>query len=342
MLCTADFGRWREIVINPVDAPAPWRGDLLQDQPKLWLRTLTLAQVEELSAVAARIESAGVALSDINIRNYPIPVLCDAMVEWKRLIHSGAGMILVRGLPVRELGKAKSAICYWLIGLHLGLPVPQNAQGETLVDIRDTGAMPSDHNTRLYKTRADLSFHTDGADIIGLLCLRSGKSGGVSRICSSVEVYNKILRRRPDLAALLEQDFHHHAHGQFGPDGPKTFVYPIVSRKDGIFRMLLLLWYIRNAAEDFPEIAILTPGEHELLDLLESVPMEKGMALDMKFQEGDMQFLKNSVVLHARTEYEDWEEPDDKRHLLRLWLSVPDAVDGDDALRSGFGGAAAQ
>ena len=105
--------------------------------------------------------------------------------------------------------------------------------------------------------------------------------------------------------------------------------------------MFLLIWYIRNTAIDFPEIASLSAEQNELLSLLELIPLEAGVALDMSFQEGDMQFLKNAVVLHARTDYEDHEEPDQKRHLLRLWLSAPDFLDGDERLRHGFGSAKA-
>jgi hypothetical protein len=322
--------------LHPVAVPAPWRGEGLQARPCQWLRLLSPAQIEELEQTSARIEAAGLTRKQIDVAQWPLPAMAATLAEWREQIHRGHGMILVRGLPARRMGKARAAIAYWLLGLHLGAPVPQNAQGETLVDIRDLGQAPSDHNVRLYKTRAELSFHTDGADIIGLLCLREGKSGGVSRICSSVQVYNEVLRRRADLAPLLEDEYHHHAHGQFGADGPKTFRYPIVTRRDGLFRMMLLIWYIRNAAEDFPDIAPLTPAQHELLDLLEQIPFEPGVALDMQFQEGDMQFLKNSVVLHARTEYVDWDEPEEKRHLLRLWLSAPDFTDGDDLLRHGF------
>ena len=219
----------------------------------------------------------------------------------------------------------------------MGTPVSQNTDGDLLGHVRDTGADPNDHNTRLYKTRTELSFHTDGADLIGLMCLRAGKSGGVSRICSSVHVFNEVVRRRPDLAPHLLKPFHHHAHGQFGPGGPKTFEVPVVTIDGPVFRMFLLLWYIRNAAQDFPEIAALSPEQVDVLDLLEQITQEPDTPLDMSFQPGDMQFLKNSVILHARTEYEDWDEPDKKRHLLRLWLSRPDFYDGDMILRGGIG-----
>lgn len=290
-----------------------------------------------MRAAAARALASGVPVEQLGRDSVLEAEMAPALAQWRRMLAQGHGMVLVRGLPVRDMGKQACAAAYWLIGLALGRPVPQNVAAERLVDIRDTGASPDDHTVRLYKTRAELAFHTDGADVIGLLCLRAGREGGVSRICSSVEVYNRILARRPDLAAMLERPWHHHAHGQNGPGGAPTFTYPIVSRADGAFRMLLLTWYIRNAAQDFPELAALGPGELELLDLLEAVPEEPGMALDMHFAEGDMQLLKNAVVLHARSEYADWDDPEEKRHLLRLWLAAPDMGDGDDALRSGIG-----
>jgi len=319
-----------------VESPSPWRGDVLQARPEQWLYELNADEIETIVGAAHVVVRRGVALEAVSREHYPLTGLSVALTDWRDRLDHGHGMVLIRGLPVRAIGRDVARAAYWLIGLHLGLPTAQNPAGELLVDIRDTGASASDHNVRLYKTRAELAFHTDGADIIGLLCLRGAKSGGVSRVCSSVEVYNQVVARRPELAPLLEQEFHHHAHGQLGPSGPKTFRYPIVSREGGIFRTMLLTWYIRNAAEDFPEIAALSDAEQSLLDLLEWLPFEPGIALDMNFQEGDMQFLKNSVVLHARTDYEDWDSAEEKRHLLRLWLNVPEFADGDDRLRHGF------
>lgn len=315
-----------------VSTPTEWRGDALQDRPEKWLIHLSVAEISEVRAAARRLIARGEPLTQAARADAPLGA---RMGEVRDRLQHGVGVVLLRGLPAREMSKAEAAAAYWLLGLHLGDAVSQNVTGDTLVDVRDTGASASDHNTRLYKTRAELTFHTDGADVIGLMCLRTAISGGVSRICSSVYVYNEVLRRRPDLADLMEHPFHHHAHDQFGANGPKTFQYPIVSRENGIFRMFLLLWYIRNAAKDFPDLAKLSPEQHALLDLLESIPAEPGVALDMQFQEGDIQFLKNSVILHARTEYEDYAEPEEKRHLLRLWLTARDFTDGDDMLREG-------
>ncbi len=322
--------------MKPFESVADWFGADLQDRPEKWLFQLTDDHLGELDEAIHALERLAKPLTDIAQHDVPLHGLAPAIESWLDQLRSGMGVILVRGFPVEKYTKEQAALAYWLIGRHMGAPVSQNTDGDLLGHVRDTGADPGDHNVRLYKTRVELSYHTDGADLIGLMCLRAGRSGGVSKICSSVHVFNEVVRRRPDLAPLLLKPFHHHAHGQFGKDGPKTFEAPIVTIDGPVFRMFLLLWYIRNAATDFPEFAALSPAQSELLDLLEAITQEPGIALDMSFQPGDMQFLKNSVILHARTEYEDWSEPDKKRHLLRLWLNRPDFYDGDAIQRSGI------
>jgi hypothetical protein len=70
--------------------------------------------------------------------------------------------------------------------------------------------------------------------------------------------------------------------------------------------------------------------------MMEQTANDPGLYLDMEFRPGDIQLLKNSVILHKRTAYEDWDEPERKRHLLRLWLAAPDFEDGDEQLRGGI------
>lgn len=320
--------------IAPLAHPACWRGADLRGQPERWVRSLAPAEVAELRTVAATLE--GRPLAGIASANLAPRALAPLLADVRERLERGLGFVLLRGVPVRELGKEAAGRAYYWLGHQLGTAVSQNADGDLLGHVRDTGADPNDHDVRLYKTRVELAFHTDGADVIGLLCLRAGRSGGASRIASSAWVYNEIVRRRPDLAPLLAQVYQHHAHGQNGASGPKTFGLPIVVRTPDTFRMTLLTWYIRNAAEDFPELAQLSDAQRELLDLLEGIPREPGVALDMDFQPGDVQLLKNAVILHARTAYEDWDDPDEKRHLLRLWLSQPSFTDGDPELRSGI------
>ncbi len=322
-------------VAKPVhDHPAAWIGRDLRQRTD-WLHRLSPRELEELDAAVVGLSASGKPIASITAADYPLLELDAAIQTWRTTLESGRGFFLVRGFPVRKYTTEQAALAFWIIGAHLGEPVSQNSDGDLLGHVRDTGVAPNSLETRLYKTRAELTFHTDGADIIGLFCLRKAKKGGVSRIASSVAVYNEIVRRRPDLAPLLFSRFPNYMPG---PEGVakkgSVFNYPIVTLAADVFRMLFLGWYIRDS-QSLPETPRLTPQQLELVDLLERIPNEPGMALDMHFSEGDMQFLKNSVILHARTDYEDAAEPDEKRHLLRLWLTAKSFRDGDDALRKG-------
>jgi len=312
--------------------PADWRGRDLEPRND-WIHALTTAELAELDAAIAVLGQSEKPLEQIVAADFPLVELGRSIEQWRSALEAGRGFFLVRGFPVREYSEAQAALAFWIIGRHLGEPVSQNSDGDLLGHVRDTGAPPNSLETRLYKTRAELTFHTDGADIIGLFCLRTARRGGVSRIASSIAVYNELVRRRPDLAPLLSEPFPNYMAGREGSRG-SVFEYPIATIDDDVFRMLFLGWYVRDS-QRLPETRRLSAGQLAAVDLLESIPNEPGMALDMQFAEGDMQFLKNSVILHSRTEYEDAREFDEKRHLLRLWLSARSFRDGDDRLRSG-------
>jgi hypothetical protein len=317
--------------LGPLPGPAAWYGrDLARSDE--WMYRLSRPETDELlRLVAAR---RGVAREQIGVDDVPLRALAPAMQAWRETLRRGRGFVLVRGLPVDRMTDEDAALAYWILGLHLGTPAPQNFLGETLVDIRDVGADPDDPSTRLYKTRAEQDFHTDGADIIGLLCLRTSKSGGASRIVSSVTVFNEVLRRRPELAPVLFRDFYWHYFEPQMP-APVHFVRPICSRKGSGLNTFFIPWYIRRAQE-LADVPPMSAEQAAAVELLEATANDPSLYLDMEFLPGDIQLLKNSVILHKRTTYEDWEDPARKRHLLRLWLSAPDFDDGDEQLRGGI------
>ena len=296
---------------------------------------LTGDEIAELEAAVEQLSAGGKALVEIEANDRPLRVLEPALRDWLRELDLGRGFVLVRGLPVERWGKEKSALAWWLIGRHLGEPVSQNSNGDLLGHVRDDGSTPGDPGIRLYRTRAAQDFHTDGADIIGLLCLQPAKSGGLSRIASSVTVFNEILARRPDLAPALFEDFAWNAYGQQAGGAPPHFTMPICSVVGGRLRTFYIGWYIRDA-QGLPEAPRMSPAQAEVVDLVEKIAGDPRFHLDMDFRPGDMQLLKNSVTLHARTEYQDWEDAARKRHLLRLWLTAREFDDGDETLRAGI------
>lgn len=222
-----------------VNNSAAWMGDELSKETS-WIYHLSQTEINELDQAIRILISQNKPLTEIKREDFPLNNLAVSIAKWSDELNTGLGFVLVRGFPSEKYSVEENSIAYWLIGRYLGEPISQNFDGETLVSIRDVGADPNDVNTRLYKTRAEQDFHTDGADIIGLLCLQKSKSGGASRIVSSVSVYNEIVRQRPDLGPLLFEDFYWHLHGQHLPDQPPYFKLPICAFRNGHFRLFYL------------------------------------------------------------------------------------------------------
>jgi hypothetical protein len=298
-----------------------------------WIYQLDATEVRDALRVAEAVASSSAGATSLERNAIPLGTLAEAAKQWRDALHRGRGFVLVRGLPVDRMSPSEAAAVYWLLGQELGSPVPRNFMGELLTDIRDTGADPDDPSTRLYKTKAEQDFHTDGADIIGLLCLKTSKSGGQSRIVSSVTVYGEVLRRRPDIAPLLFENFYWHYFEPQMP-APVHFARAICTQRGDSLNTAFIPWYIRRAQE-LPDVPPMSPAQHAAIETMEQTANDPSLYLDMDFQPGDIQWLKNAVILHKRTAYEDWDEPEKKRHLLRLWLAAPDFEDGDEQLRRG-------
>ena len=321
-----------QIPPDPISAPAGWFGADLARSRASWTLELTPAQQAEL--VQAAEAMADLPLASIDRASAPLPTVSPLLRRLREEVQTGLGVVLLRGFPVDRLPVDDARRGYWLLGRHLGDAVAQNGAGEVMCDIRDTGADPADPDVRLYTTSAEQDFHTDGADIIGLLCLRAAETGGISRLASSITVFNEVARERPDLVPLLFEDWHWYLHGQRPADVAPTFALPI-TRWDGEHLSTFFIgWWIRRA-QGVPGVPALTSEQQELLQVYERVANRPDVYLDMDFRPGDMQWIRNAVVLHKRTAYTDPADPDRRRHLLRLWLAARDFADGEELLRGG-------
>jgi hypothetical protein len=303
---------------EPVGGRAAWRGETLA-RTRDWIVSLDAAAVGELERAGAEARRRGLDLATMRREDFPLPHLAPAIRAWARELVDGRGFLVVRGLPVARWSEAEASLVYWGLGLHLGLPGAQNVAGDLLGHVVDTGDDATDPFVRRYRTAGDIAFHCDLADAVGLLCLRTAKRGGASRVVSSVTVYDELLRRRPDLVERLYEPvaLDRREEARTGPG----WVPAIPCRwADGRLRTFYHSDYFRSAARHAD--APVGPRERELFDVYEAIAREPGVALDMQFEPGDVQLVSNHLVLHARTAYEDWPEPARKRHLLRLWLTL--------------------
>jgi hypothetical protein len=315
-----DHHRHHLLLVTAAIDPAAWRGvDLAKSRE--WVHDLSSAEVDELAEAVSAARKSGIDAATLRRGDIVLPRLGPVIDDWADALDTGRGFVLVRGLPVDELGEADAALAYVALGLRLGVPVSQNAEGDLLGHVRDDGSNPNDPTVRRYRTRLGQPFHVDGSDIVGLLCLRPAKSGGLSQIVSSVSIYHELLQRRPDLVPLLSATWYFDRYGEERAGEKPWFAMPIVSGLPGRFRFTYLRWYI-DKAQDHPAVPRLSAEQVELLDLVDELAQDPLLRLDMDFLPGDIQLLANRTILHARTEYEDDPDPELRRHLLRLWLTL--------------------
>lgn len=304
-----------------IDGPAAWLGDDLRDSD-VWIHPFSEAEIAELEAALAHVKTLRLPLAEVRKEHFPLPTLGPVLAHIQDEVLNGRGFQLMRGLPVQRYSIEESATIYWGMGMHLGRPVPQNAQGHLLGHVRSLDYDLNDPNVRVYQTRERQTFHTDSCDIVALLCLQTAKSGGLSSLSSSVSIYNEMVRRRPDLAALLFEPFATDRRGEVPEGMMPYFNLPVFNEYEGHFSVIYARRYIMSA-QRFPEVPRLTEAQLEALDLVDSLAEDPHFRIDMELRPGDIQYVCNHVVLHDRTEYEDWPEPERKRHLLRFWLCPP-------------------
>ena len=285
-----------------------------------WIFRLSPADIAEIDAAVDRFRASGIDLFRISAADFPLPTLGPRLRALQREIIEGRGFVLIRGVPVQRYDRTMSAIAYMGIGRYFGDPVSQNAKGHLLGHIKDLGHSRRDPKYRGYQTTEELRYHTDSCDIVGLLCLARAKSGGLSSIASAGAIFNEIRRRRPDLLAVLVEPFYLTRNGEIPAGKQPWYKLPVFSFYGGYMTTLYGARDVRMA-QLLDGVPPFTEAQREALDLVLTVAEE--VSLKMDFDVGDIQLLHNHVILHARTEFEDYAEVDRKRHLLRLWLSAP-------------------
>ena len=303
---------------SPISSPAAWkRSDLAS---ALWRVRLSPDEIGEARRAVTEWQARNLRLADMTQSDFLLPTLAPRIASWRREVSAGRGLQVVSGVPVHEWSVEESSVFFWGLGQHLGQPGAQNRKGDLLGHVRDTGADKSDRYVRQYLTTQNIPFHCDAADMVGLLCLRKAKSGGLSRIASSVSVYNELLRRRPDLARRLFDPFMLDTRDEAEANGLKVLPVPPCRYAGGALRTFWHSEYFRTSQRHAG--VRLTAAENELFDLYDEISALPDFHIDMELEPGDVQLLSNHTVIHARTDYADHPEADRKRHLLRLWVTL--------------------
>jgi len=301
-----------------------------------WIMRLSEAEIAEVEHALRQLDAKGIDATSITAEDVPLPTLAPRLQRLLDEVLNGRGFVLIRGLPVERWTKREAAIAFLAIGVHLGNLRRQNAEGHLLGHVRDMGRSSDDPNTRIYQTRERQTHHTDSCDVVGLLCLHAAKSGGLSSLVSSTTIFNEMRRRRPDLLRVLLEPIETDRRGEV-PEGSKPyFTIPVFNYHDGLVSAIYQRQYIESARR-FPDVAPLSPLQIAALDLLDELANDPKLNLMMELQLGDIQLVHNHTILHDRTAFKDYPEPERKRHLLRLWLAPPGARSLPEVYTERFG-----
>ena len=287
-----------------------------------WQMPLSATEVAEVEAATRALVARDADIAVLKPQDFPLPTLGARLrSRVDNEVLNGRGFLLMRGLPVERWSMREAATAFFGLGAHLGSARSQNGKGHVLGHVQDLGLDVNDPNVRIYQTHERQTYHTDSCDIVGLLCLKTAKSGGLSALVSSTTIFNEMRRRRPDLLKLLFQPIATDRRGEV-PEGQKPFFeIPVFNWHQGYLTAIYQRQYI-DSAQRFPEAPRLTPELVEALDMFDSLANDPALNTFMEFKPGDVQLVHNHTMLHDRTGFEDWPEPERRRHLLRLWLAA--------------------
>ncbi|MFT5128662.1 MAG: hypothetical protein ACI8W8_002280 [Rhodothermales bacterium] len=299
-----------------------WRAAALPDCEE-WGLELNTAERAEFASLLANADSA-------------IPDLRTRLLWIRDRLETGAGVVLLRNLPIADSAEPAVRGAFLRLASEIGTALSQAADGSRIFSVRDAGFAKDDPRARGPNTSKRLSFHTDRCDVIGFLCLQDAMHGGDNEIVNSRAVYERIALERPDLLEILKQPFYYKRHTVDLGNAQPWCQQPIFSFCEGQFACSFLRVLIERAHAD-PALPSLTDLQVEALDFLEDTAAKPDLFLRFRQHPGDLLLLNNWAILHRRTAFEDWPEPERRRHILRAWLAVPNSRPLDPMFAANYG-----
>ncbi|MDX2381284.1 MAG: TauD/TfdA family dioxygenase [Acidimicrobiia bacterium] len=311
-----------------LEAYANWTAADVTDRSD-WTLRLSADDHAELDVALTHARSTNDDVLDVTVDDFPLPTLSARLTSLADELINGRGFGRIAALDVARLGAEDASWIYWGIGMHLGQPWPQNAKGHLLGDVTDQGKAPDDPTARGNEIGGhSLMFHSDGSDLVGLLCIDDGVSGGESLVSNALGAYNRLARERPDLAATLYEPLPYDFRGEQRHGGLPYYLLPTFTEHAG----RLFIRYIRpfiEASQRHADAPRLTPAQIEAMDAYDAIIYSPENRVEMALEPGDIQFVNNYHVVHGRNSYVDDRAIGRVRWLKRLWLAT-DVLGPDD------------
>ena len=293
-----------------------------QEKKSDWIYNLDNDDIQEIEKVTDKFLLSKIPLKNIkneyfNLENLKKKYLNKIDNELK----NGRGFALMRGIPVHKWDREKIITAYMGVCSFFGNFRVQNKKGHLLGHIKDLGKdTKKDFNARVYETSYRQTFHSDRSDRVTLLCLSKAKKGGESLLVSSMTIFNKILENHPEHLTTLFEPFPLDRRGEEGGNQKGYSMTPVYSEKNGKISSYFLRQYLESSKRF--EGVVITDKQRAALDIVDKYANDEKLYMRMTFEPGDIQVIYNHTLFHDRMSYEDFEDENKKRHLLRLWISA--------------------
>jgi hypothetical protein len=316
--------------IAPVEGPSAWTAAAMRADDR-WVFRLAEADIAALDAALGTARARGATTETLTAADFPVGGFAARLDAIRREVEAGRGLVLLRGLPVDRYDMDQAQLLFRGLGAHLGETVGQNRMGEMIAQVTDIGRdLNTDHHGRGYQGSGALAYHCDRNDILGLMCWRAAKSGGLSLAASTAAIHNAILERRPELIGALYGPFCIDYRGEEREGEKPYFVQPMFMRHKGRFFARYGKAYVMSA-QRFAEVPRLTPEQLEAIALVNDMAASDEFRLEMTMEPGDIQLLNNHVTVHSRTAFEDWPDPARRRRLFRILFLTESFADAPAA-----------
>jgi alpha-ketoglutarate-dependent taurine dioxygenase len=287
-----------------------------------WLIQVSDDFLEEVDQVIDVLSKNPVETTALCVSDYPMPHADALMAKVKTILDEGVGFAIVDKLDTEKYSKQALTQIYWLLSSRIARPVAQAFDGRLLYDVRDTGKR-TDVRVRGDLTNQELSWHSDygfnfAPPYLGLLVLRTAKEGGISKAGSLLNAHNELRKRDPSLMQRLYEPFYWNRQGEHAENEHPTH-YHSMFQSDGVDvrarynRSLIPVGYELEGKT-------LDAKGRAAIDAISEILSEPENHVTFTLVAGQMQFVNNFKLAHLRSDYVDFDEPDRKRHLIRIFL----------------------
>jgi len=296
-------------------SPLVWQGSDWKNESE-WVYDLTPEHLEEIDQAVNHFHGLGKPLGHISPTTFPLPKLGPILSELSHELHTGRGFFVLRTIPVAKYSREDNVIIYAGVSSYIAsLRGVQDVDSGVLAHIKD---LSQTHPAKTIGSPAYTTdkqvFHTDVGDIIALYALETAAEGGTSRISSSWKVYNELAETRPDLIKTLSEPWPFDGFGGI----PAYMLHPLLFYQNS----KIIIQYARRRFTGFwglPRSVNIPPMSEAQAEALDTIHfLADKYALGLNFQKGDIQYINNLSIFHARDGFADTAER--TRHLLRLWL----------------------